>query len=66
MRKTGGRKEAEGMEKSKEKLENVLNQMKIKILWSSLQTEAWWTRVDEKREKESESEQYLSGYVENQ
>ena len=60
MRKTGGRKEAEGMEKSKEKLENVLNQMKIKILWSSLQTEAWWTRVDEKREKERGRESSIS------
>ena len=31
MRKIGGRKEAEGIEKSKENLENILNRMKIKI-----------------------------------
>lgn len=31
MRKIGGKKEAEGREKFKEKLENILNRMKIKI-----------------------------------
>ena len=31
MRKIGGRKEAEGIEKSKENLENILNRMTIKI-----------------------------------
>ena len=30
MRKIGGKKEAEGREKFKEKLENILNRMKIK------------------------------------
>ena len=35
-------------------------------MWSSLQTGAWLTGVNEKEGNRRESEQYLSGYVENQ
>jgi len=38
----------------------------IYTCWSSLQTGTWWTRVDEKKERKREREQYLLGYMENQ